>query len=155
MEETKQSRTSNDVREALRERMRHVEQHLDALRREVTGAVSPVKEVVTRHPIGSACTALGLGVALGYLIASGRRSGESNRGELLDATLVPVIEAVKEHLDMGGELEDAVSRNVSVGNDAVPRKTESTLSQLVQMLAPVVVEMGIRALSTDGKAEEG
>ena len=154
MEDTKQSRTSDDVREALRERIRQMEQHMGALRRELTGAVSPVREVITQHPIGSACTVLGLGVALGYLIASGRRSDESNSSEILDATLAPVIEAVKAHLDEGGQLGEAVQRNVLTRNDAVPQRTESTLSQLVQMLAPVVVEMGIRALNTESKEKE-
>ena len=101
MEDTKQTKKSDDVREALRERMRQMEQHMGALRRELTGAVSPVKEVITRHPVGSACTVLGVGVALGYLIASGRRSDESDQTEILDAALAPVIEAVREHLDQG------------------------------------------------------
>ncbi|MXZ05660.1 MAG: hypothetical protein F4146_07535 [Rhodothermaceae bacterium] len=155
MEDTKQTKKSDDVREALRERMRQMEQHMGALRRELTGAVSPVKEVITRHPVGSACTVLGVGVALGYLIASGRRSDESDQTEILDAALAPVIEAVREHLDQGEHSGEAVQRNVLTRNDAVPRRTESTLSQLVQMLAPVVVEMGIRALNTESKDQEG
>lgn len=154
MEDTKQSRTSDDVREALRERIRQMEQHMGALRRELTDAVSPVKEVITRHPIGTACTVLGLGVALGYLIANGRRSDESNGNEILDATLAPVIEAVKEHLDKGKRSGETVQRNVLTSNDAVRQRTDSTLSQLVQMLAPVVVEMGIRALNTESKEKE-
>lgn len=155
MEDTKQTKKSDDVREALRERMRQMEQHMGALRRELTGAVSPVKEVITRHPVGSACTVLGVGVALGYLIASGRRSNESDQTEILDAALAPVIQAVKEHLDQGEQLGDAVQRNVLTRNDGVPQRTESTLTQLVQMLAPVVVEMGIRALNTESKEKEG
>ncbi len=154
MEDTKQSRTSDDVREALRERIRQMEQHMGALRRELTGAVSPVKEVITRHPIGSACTVLGLGVALGYLIANGRRSDESNMNEIVDATLAPVIEAVKEQLDNGEQSGEAVQKNVLTKSDAVPQRTESTLSQLIQMLAPVAVEMGIRALNAESKEKE-
>ncbi|MDE2828177.1 MAG: hypothetical protein OXL40_12885 [Bacteroidota bacterium] len=155
MEDTKQTKKSDDVREALRERMRQMEQHMGALRRELTGAVSPVKEVITQHPIGTACTVLGVGVALGYLIASGRRSDESDQTEILDAALAPVIQAVKEHLDLGEQSGEAVQRSVLTRNDGVPRRTESTLSQLVQMLAPVVVEMGIRALNTESKEKEG
>ncbi len=154
MEDTKQSRTSDDVREALRERIRQMEQHMGALRRELTGAVSPVKEVITRHPIGSACTVLGLGVALGYLIANGRRTDESNMNEIVDATLAPVIEAVREHLDNGEQSGEAVQKNVMTKSDAVPQRTKSTLSQLIQMLAPVAVEMGIRALNTESKEKE-
>ena len=154
MEDTKQSRTSDDVREALRDRIRQMEQHMGALRRELTGAVSPVKEVITRHPIGSACTVLGLGVALGYLIANGRRSDESNMNEIVDATLAPVIEAVKEQLDNGEQSGEAVQKNVLTKSDAVPQRTESTLSQLIQMLAPVAVEMGIRALNAESKEKE-
>lgn len=155
MEDTKQTKKSDDVREALRERMRQMEQHMGALRRELTGAVSPVKEVITQHPIGTACTVLGVGVALGYLIASGRRSDESDQTGILDAALAPVIQAVKEHLDLGEQSGEAVHRSVLTRNDGVPRRTESTLSQLVQMLAPVVVEMGIRALNTESKEKEG
>ena len=155
MEDTKQTKKSDDVREALRERMRQMEQHMGALRRELTGAVSPVKEVIKRHPVGSACTVLGVGVALGYLIASGRRSNESDQTEILDAALAPVIQAVKEHLDLGELSGEAVQRSVPSRNDGVPQRTESTLSQLIQMLAPVVVEMGIRALNTESKDKEG
>ncbi len=100
MEETIQNRTSSDVREALSENERHMEQHLGALRHELTDVVSPVKEIIMRHPIGSTCAIMGLGVALGYLMASDRRTAGSGTGRtLLDAALVPVVEAVREHLE--------------------------------------------------------
>ena len=100
MEETVQNRTSNDVREALNENERLMEQHFGALRHELMDVVSPVKEIIMRHPIGSTCAIMGLGVALGYLIGSERRSAGSGTGRiLLDAALVPVVEAVREHLE--------------------------------------------------------
>ena len=102
MEDTKQTKKSDDVREALRERMRQMEQHMGALRRELTGAVSPVKEVITRHPVGSACTVLGVGVALGYLIASGRRSDESDQTEILDAAFSACYSSSKGAFRSGG-----------------------------------------------------
>ncbi len=77
-----------------------MEQHLGAIRHELTDVVSPVKEIIMRHPIGSTCAILGLGVALGYLIASDRRTAGSGTGRtLLDAALVPVVEAVRGHLE--------------------------------------------------------
>ena len=100
MEETTQNRTSNDVREALSENERRMEQHLGALRHELMDIVSPVKEIIVRHPIGSTCAIMGLGVALGYLMGSERRSAGSGTGRtLLDAALVPVVEAARERLE--------------------------------------------------------
>ncbi|MYF40243.1 MAG: hypothetical protein F4221_05230 [Rhodothermaceae bacterium] len=100
MEETTQNRTSSDVREALSENERRMEQHLGALRHELMDVVTPVKEIIMRHPIGSTCTIMGLGVALGYLMGSERRSAGSGSGRiLLEAALVPVIEAVRKQLE--------------------------------------------------------
>lgn len=100
MEETIQNRTSSDVREALSENERRMEQHLDALRHELVDVVSPVKEIIVRHPIRSTCAILGLGVALGYLMGSDRRAAGFGSGRtLVDAALVPVVEAVRVHLE--------------------------------------------------------
>ncbi len=100
MEETTQNRTSSDVREALSENERRMEQHLGALRHELTDVVTPVKEIIMRHPIGSTCAIMGLGVALGYLMGSERRSAGSGSGRtLLEAALVPVVEAVTKQLE--------------------------------------------------------
>lgn len=100
MEETTQNRTSSDVREALSENERRMEQHLGALRHELMDVVTPVKEIIMRHPIGSTCAIMGLGVALGYLMGSERRSAGSGSGRtLLEAALVPVVEAVRKQLE--------------------------------------------------------
>jgi hypothetical protein len=109
MEETKQNGTSSDIREALSENERRMEQHLDALRHEFMDVVSPVKEIIMRHPIGSTCAIMGLGVALGYLMGSDRRTAGFGSGRtLLDAALVPVVEVVREHLEERRTLEKAV-----------------------------------------------
>ena len=106
MEETTQNRTSSDVREALSENERQMEQHLGAIRHELMDVVSPVKEIIMRHPIGSTCAIMGLGVALGYLMGSERRTAGSGSGRtLLDAALVPVVEAVRVHLEERRALE--------------------------------------------------
>jgi len=43
---------------------------------------------------------MGLGVALGYLVGSERRSAGSGSGRtLLEAALVPVVEAVRKQLE--------------------------------------------------------
>ncbi|MXY07525.1 MAG: hypothetical protein F4058_04530 [Rhodothermaceae bacterium] len=109
MEETTQNRTSSDVREALSENERQMEQHLGAIRHELMDVVSPVKEIIMRHPIGSTCAIMGLGVALGYLMGSERRTAGSGSGRtLLDAALVPVVEAVRVHLEESRALDREV-----------------------------------------------
>ena len=104
-----QNRTNSDVREALSENARRMEQHLDALRHELISVVPPVREIVTRHPIGSTCAIIGLGMALGYLMGSDRRTAGSGSGRaLLDAALVPVVGMVREYLDKRKTLEKVV-----------------------------------------------
>ena len=109
MEDTIQNTTSSDVREALSENERRMEQHLGALRHELMDVVSPVKEIIMRHPIGSTCAIMGLGVALGYLMGSERRAAGYGSGRtLLDAALVPVVDAVREHLEVRRALDKEV-----------------------------------------------
>ncbi len=147
----KKRRTSSDVRAALDDRARQIEQHLSALRREVTGMVPPVKDLIVKHPIGSACTVLGIGIALGYLIGGGRREGSSGDGALLDAVLAPVIESVKERLGQGETSEEAVRG--ALRTYVAPQRT-STLNELFRLLLPVAVEMSLKALDKDDEETE-
>ena len=147
----KKKRTSSDVRAALDERAHQIEQHLGALRREVRGMVPPVKDIIVKHPIGSACAVLGAGVVLGYLIGGGRREGSSGDGALLDAVLAPVIESIKERLSNGETSEEAVRGTLRTY--VAPQRT-SALNELFRLLLPMAVEMSLKALDKDGKEEE-
>ncbi len=147
----KKKRTSSDVRAALDDRAHQIEQHLGALRREVRGMVPPVKDIIVKHPIGSACAVLGAGVVLGYLIGGGRREGSSGDGALLDAVLAPVVESIKERLSNGETSEEAVRG--ALRTYVAPQRT-SALNELFRLLLPMAVEMSLKALDKDGKEEE-
>ncbi len=147
----KKKRTSSDVRAALDERAHQIEQHLGALRREVSGMVPPIKDIIAKHPIGSACAVLGAGVVLGYLIGGGRREGSSGDGALLDAVLAPVVESVKERLNSGETSEEAVRG--ALRTYVAPQRT-SALNELFRLLLPMAVEMSLKALDKDGAEEE-
>ncbi len=140
----KKKRTSSDVRAALDERAQQIEKHLSALRREVTNMVPPVKDIIVKHPIGSACAVLGAGVVLGYLIGGSRREGTSGDSALLDAVLAPMVTSIKERLDDGESSEEAVRR---VLRAYVPPQRSSTLNELFRLLLPLAVEMSLNALN--------
>lgn len=149
-----QSQTSDEVREALNDHARQIEEHLGALRNELTDMVSPVKEFIGRHPIGSACTALGVGVVLGHLIAGGRRAGASALDRtLLDEELIPLIDSVKERLNHGESSEEAV-RGAIRAHVAVPSRASGGLNELFRLLLPVAVEMGLKAFDNDEQPKE-
>ncbi|MCY3630679.1 MAG: hypothetical protein F4065_11400 [Rhodothermaceae bacterium] len=147
----KKKRTSSDVRAALDDRAHQIEKHLGALRREVSGMVPPVKDIIVKHPIGSACAVLGAGVVLGYLIGGGRREGGSGDGALLDAVLAPVVESIKERLNNGETSEEAVRG--ALRTYVVPQRA-SALNELFRLLLPMAVEMSLKALDKDGEEEE-
>lgn len=147
----KKKRTSSDVRAALDERAHQIEQHLSALRREVSGMVPPVKDIIVKHPIGSACAVLGAGVVLGYLIGGGRREGNSSDGALLDAVLAPVVESIKERLNNGDTSEEAVRG--ALRTYVAPQRA-SALNELFRLLLPMAVEMSLKALDKDGAEEK-
>ena len=147
----KKKRTSSDVRAALDDRAHQIEKHLGALRREVSGMVPPVKDIIVKHPIGSACAVLGAGVVLGYLIGGGRREGGSSDGALLDAVLAPVVESIKERLNNGESSEEAVRG--ALRTYVVPQRA-SALNELFRLLLPMAVEMSLKALDKDGEEEE-
>lgn len=148
----KKKRTSSDVRAALDDRAHQIEQHLGALRREVSGMVPPVKDIIVKHPIGSACAVLGAGVVLGYLIGGGRREGNSGDGALLDAVLAPVVESIKERLNNGETSEEAVRG--ALRTYVAPQQQTSALNELFRLLLPMAVEMSLKALDKDGAEEE-
>ncbi len=75
-----QEQANEEARRALDERMKKMEEYMGILRRELDNLVPPVKEFITKHPIGSISAILGVGVALGYLIGgSQNRSSRSRR----------------------------------------------------------------------------
>lgn len=153
MEQTdqKKKRTSDTVRDALDERAHQIEKHLSALRRELTGMVPPVKDLIEKHPIGTACTVLGVGVVLGYLIGSGRRSGGVADSTILDAALAPVVASVKERLSKGESSEEAVRGALRT---YVAPQRPSAFNELVRLLLPMAVEMSLKALDKDGEEED-
>ena len=148
----KQNQSNNNVRDALDERARKMEHHLSALRRELTSMVPPVKETIIKHPIGTTTTVLGVGVVLGYLLAGGRRRGGRSNGTLMDAVLAPVIESVKKRVSDGETSEEAVRGALSA--HLAPQQTHGSLNELVKLLLPIGVEMGLKALDINGKAGE-
>ena len=74
MEENNQTQdqTSDGIREALNDCESKMKQHVVALRQELTDVVPSVKELIEKYPVGSAVTAAGIGLAIGYLIAGGQ-----------------------------------------------------------------------------------
>ena len=150
-----QSQTSDEVRDALNEHARQIEEHLGALRSELTGIVSPVKEFIARHPVSSTCAALGVGVVLGHLIGGGRRGagGSALDRTLLDEELIPLIDGVKERLNRGESSEEAV-RGAIQAHVVVPQRASGGLHELFRLLLPVAVEMGLKAFDTDEQPKE-
>ncbi len=150
--EQKQNRPSDGVREALNDRARKMEEHMGALRNELTNMIPPVKELIVKYPISTASITLGAGVVVGYLMASGKRKGGNGDHELLDAALGPVVERIRERLDNGETSEEAVRGALMAHLDPPQRK--SSLNELIKLLIPIGVEMGLKALEKNGKETE-
>ncbi len=144
MAEQKNKLSSEHLQQALKEKANRIEGHAGALRRELTQIAPTLRGVITERPITSACTALGAGVGIGIILASGRRSSNSYDSELLDAALAPVVAAVRERVDQGNSPEDAI-RSALRSQVSPPR--EGALVQLVRLLMPAVVEIGLNALN--------
>ncbi len=73
----KQDQTTDGVQEALSDRESKIEQNLADIRKELTSIVPSVRELIEKRPIGSALTALGAGLLVGYLIAGGQNRRDS------------------------------------------------------------------------------
>ena len=153
MAEQKEKLSSQDLQQALKEKANQIEGHAAALRRELTQFLPTLREIISQRPVTSACTALGAGIGIGIILTSARRNSSSDESELLDAALGPVVEAVRERLDQGASSDEAV-RTALCSHVAPPR--EGALAQLVRLVMPVAVEMGIKAFNEnrDARASE-
>ncbi len=148
----KQNRPSDGVREALDDRARKMEKHMSALRSELTNMIPPVKEIIVKYPISTASITLGAGVVVGYLIAGGKRKGGLGDNQLLDAALGPMVELIRERLNNGESSEEAV-RGALKSHLDLPQRT-SSLNELVKLLVPIGIEMGLKALDKNGRENE-
>ena len=103
-----------------------------------------LRELIMEHPITSACTALGAGIGVGVILSSLRGSSGGRDSELLDAALAPLVSAIREQVDQGTSAEEAIRG--ALRSQMVPSR-ERALTQLVRLLMPLAVGMGIRALN--------
>lgn len=172
MEPDHQNYSTNDVQHALDERESKIEHHIASIRSELTNFIPQIKDIIEKHPIGSVATVLGLGVVLGYLASNAQRKGKPDRGSLLDSALSPAIETVKKHLDQGGQLPgkeinpiiapvlDVATKHLSqtTSNSSQTHESvqpqQSALNDLVRLLVPIGIEMGLKAWENHSKTEE-
>ena len=167
------NQASNGIREALNDRESKIEEHFGALRQELTDVVPSVRELIEKHPIGSAATFLGVGVMMGYLLSGGQRKGGESRESILSSAIVPAIETVKDHLDQLASSASESEHHPPVSSSATPADTtnrtgatvmhgnhshsqqeKSMLNRLIELLVPIGVEMGLKALQKNGRADE-
>ena len=172
MDPDNQSYSTNDVQHALDDCESKIEHHMTSLRNELTKIIPQIKEIVDKHPIGSAATVLGVGVVIGFLASTPHRRGKSDSGSLLESALSPALETVKKHINHGGQLPgkdmnpiitpviEAAERHLSqtTSNSAPQNESaqpqKSVLNDLVRLLVPIGVEMGLKAWENHSKAEE-
>jgi len=165
----------NDIHEALNDHESKIEQHLGALRQEFTDIAPSVKEFVEKHPIGTAAAALGVGIVAGYLISGGQRRVDSDGASILSSALNPAIEAVKDHLEQRigspstsdhrissqpGSIDTSEEKwgsgrdSERVEHRVHPHPNSSALNQLIELLVPIGIEIGLKALDKNGRADK-
>jgi len=167
-----QNNYTNDVQNALDDREFKIEHHMTSLRSELTNFIPQIKEIIEKHPIGSVAAVLGVGVVMGYLASNPQRRGKSDSGSFLYSALSPAVQTVKTHLDQGGQLPgkdmssiltpvlEAAEKHLSQTTSNSPHRNESVqpqknlLNDLVKLLVPIGVEMGLKAWDNHSKTEE-
>ena len=170
-----QDQTSDDIREAMSDRESKMEQHLGALRQELTDVLPSMRELIKKHPIGSATTVLGIGLVVGYWI-SGRKRSPGSRSTL-NYLASSAMDVAEDHLAMR-ESYSPNPEHVNFSRKSNPRKPyamspaihayredddtslppsnrrEGVLSRLVNLLVPMGIEMGLKALEKNESSDD-
>jgi len=171
MEEHPPNKSTDEIRKELGDREASIDHHLSSLRNEFTNILPQVKNIIEKHPIGSAATVLGVGVVLGYLTSKTQSRGGSTRESLLQSALDPALETVKEHLNQGGHLPgrdvspiltpaiEAAEKHLIESKSTTTQNTSSlkqnsVISDLVRMLVPIGIQMGLKALDKNDKSDQ-
>ena len=157
MDKTKPEEKSriNDVQRALGEKSDQIEQHLTALRKEITNFAPPVRDALTRHPFLSVGGALVTGILVGILKGGARRR-PTGRDDVLDIYLAPVIKAMQEGMAEGLSPEEAIRSALKGRLPAPPAEAagDGLVRKLMRMLLPVAIDMGIRAVAPSSRGSE-
>ncbi len=169
MSEHRQDNSTDDIRQKLDDRESVIEHHLTSLSNELMNILPQVKDIVEKHPIGSVATVLGIGVIMGYLASNSQRRGESTRESLLQSALDPAIQTVIEHLNREGHLPgkdvnplltsaiEATEKHLSRSNRTTTQHTpqnSSIINDLVRILVPIGVELGLKALDKNDRSDQ-
>ncbi len=161
---------TNGVHEAIRDRESRIDQNIGELRKELTELLPSMREFIEKHPMGSAGSVLAAGLVVGYWIAGRKRKGISRGRWLFDSAL----EAADTHLENRNKVYsptgvyqkrlepilhmdalDSPSTNVEYSRAYSSGSTgKGVFSRLMNMVVPMVIEKGLRALEKDG-SEDG
>ena len=147
MENVNQRRTASEVQQMLKEKTRQIEQHLHALREEVSGFTPSIRETISKNPLVTVGGAVAAGVIIGMLL-SRQRSDPYSRA-MMDAYLAPIAATVKARMGTGESAEDAV-RAALRSQLPMPEAAPSVTSDLVRMLLPVLLGWVAQTLGKAG-----
>ena len=165
---------TNGVHEAIRDRESRIDQNIGELRKELTELLPSMREFIEKHPMGSAGSVLAAGLVVGYWIAGRKRKGISRGRWLFNSAL----EAADTHLENRNKVYSPISEEAFYNRAEVPRHHamkaldsppinagysrpsssgstgKGVFSRLMNMVVPMVIEKGLRALEKDG-SEDG
>ncbi len=149
MEKDDQKRTVSEVQQLLKDKTKQIEQHLQALKNEVSSFTPTIRAAINKNPLLTVGGALAAGVVAGMLL-SRQRSDPYGRA-MMDAYLAPIAATVQARMSTGENAEDAV-RAALRGQLPVSAPAPSVSTELVRLLLPVVVGWAAQTL---GKSNAG
>ena len=136
MNKDNHKRKASEVQELLKERSKKIEQHLQALREEVTNFTPSVRDAIQKHPMASMGGALAAGVVVGMLLL--RQHTPAHVPPWHEGHLAPIAAAIGAKISGGESVEDAV-KAVLAGPAPAAGSAQGVGIELMRLLGPILV----------------
>ena len=136
MDQDSQRRSASEVQHLLKQKTKQIEQHLQALKDEVSGITPSIRETMHKHPLLTVGGTLAAGVLVGMLLS--RQRGDLYSPAMVDACLAPMVATVKARMAAGESAEEAVRAAFRTQPPVSAMHSSSLSSELIRMLLPML-----------------
>ncbi len=162
--ETKDTRTKEEVEQALNAKKNQIEQRLAALQEEVSTVAPSIRDAVFNHPLVSVGGALLAGLVVGLLFGGKKRRKDTfgagaNHRALVDHYVGAIVEEARHRMAEGEDAEEAVRAALhervplivyEVPETSSKSSLTGTLMNLaLRQLVPMGIQMGLDYLMED------